>query len=142
MPGKRPPLPEIISAEALKQHPGFNKYMKWITEQTDELWRLMAKGGNDKRMVCDCYETTMDGIQDIVMRYLHQMTPRDQVQVNKLFVIAAALAKVALRQPMYDTPALELQLREEVKQLLTKSRGYNVGIDGLTQEELDADDKG
>lgn len=82
--------------------------------------------GNDK-IAAECtIEVVLAHLQRTMFENLDAFKANDAAQINVDFIALTALIRVAFNNPMWETDALQLQLKEECRNILRGAEGVQI----------------
>lgn len=120
-----------VSLEILpKDDAGLIEYKRSLIEAAFEFFDSLEHHGNTRAKMAEAIAYTLNQVQDVVVPYLDGMEEGDAHKFNRSMMMCLVMVRVALRNPMYDTPALTLQLRAEIEATLDGAPGIALDADG------------
>ncbi len=122
---------EELTASEVRSHDGWPDYCEWAEKHCEHFFGLIDEGGNKKEDVCDAFTAVIDQAQKIAIGHAGLMKDKEVEVLTAAFMLMGMLFDVVTHNPMYDTPQLQAQMREHLREFLTRpSGGYRIDTGG------------
>lgn len=90
------------------------------------MFTFMEGGGNGKQLVGDVIEVVLKHLQNKVETNLDKFDVATANWINIDIITLVVFTRVLVNNPMYDSPALTLQLRNELSRILDGAEGFKL----------------
>lgn len=115
MSGERWPLEPIPKEVTVSLH-----------EKCEMMLTYMDGAGNSKQLVAEVLEAILGHLQDSFLANVDKIDLETANSINIDMIMLTLLVRVMVNNPMYDSPALTLQLQNELSGIIDNAKGFKL----------------